>query len=225
MKKLLALILCCSACVSLTACKESDAINVDKLVPVTSATSPSSDESSADTTTSELTSSHDETSSVDETSDVSSKKATSTKKTSTTKNTSSKKPTSSNTSSKTPSSDPSSESEMTLSEYIENNRDVLEALENGVVEEANGEGSVKIFARGNSLVIRFTKVLPPETTPEYIELLQTSLKSTFDNIPAEEIEKMSDVLAQLKNEFPSAESIIIEFVTDSGIELGSKTFS
>ncbi|GEM_PF-6093046 len=225
MKRLLSLILCCSACLSLTACKEDETLNVDKLVPAASIASSSSDESSADTTTSELTSSQDETSSVDETSDVSSKKTTSTKKTSNTKNTSSKKPTSSNTSSKTPSSDTSSESEMTLSQYIENNRDDLEALENGGAEEVDGDGFIKILARGNSLVIKFTMALPPETTPEDIELLKAEFASTLNKMEPKDVEKITAALAELKKEVPSAESIILEFVTDSGTVLGSRTFS
>ena len=94
---------------------------------------------------------------------------------------------------------------MTLEEYIEANREQLDAVM-GSLEDAGM--NMQILARGNSLVYRYqytTDVGDPAVLKAVMDEMMGSLSSVFESL-----------LETLQLAVPSAESIVVEYLTQDG---------
>lgn len=101
----------------------------------------------------------------------------------------------------------------TLEAYIAGMQSEIDAMEAEMAEQGM---SIKVEARGNSLVYSYQfseDIADLETMKAAFEQSMESSSSVFENI-----------LTQIKAEIPSAESIIVEYLTKDGTEIYSKEF-
>lgn len=100
-----------------------------------------------------------------------------------------------------------------VEEYVAKNKDTISAA----VSASAGDGlNIEVLGRGNSLVYRYkytTELGELDAVKAALESATDKLESTFKSI-----------LTAVKTEVPSAESVIVEYLTKDGEVIVSKEF-